>query len=79
MSVQTFNPKNPNPNPSEVGYHHKANHNQNRTLEESVSLMQIAEPNAPISEINKTPKVGFVSLGCPKALVDSERIYSRLT
>ncbi|MHA5870669.1 hypothetical protein ACVSMD_50210, partial [Pseudomonas aeruginosa] len=21
-----------------------------------------------------TPKVGFVSLGCPKALVDSERI-----
>src|SRR5471030_1791217 len=25
-----------------------------------------------------TPKVGFVSLGCPKALVDSERILSRL-
>ncbi|MGE8562147.1 MAG: hypothetical protein ACN6NJ_14600, partial [Acinetobacter sp.] len=22
----------------------------------------------------KSPKVGFVSLGCPKALVDSERI-----
>ena len=24
------------------------------------------------------PKVGFVSLGCPKALVDSERILTRL-
>ena len=26
----------------------------------------------------KTPKIGFVSLGCPKALVDSERIITRL-
>ncbi|MGE3709169.1 MAG: 30S ribosomal protein S12 methylthiotransferase RimO [Hyphomicrobiaceae bacterium] len=26
----------------------------------------------------KIPKVGFVSLGCPKALVDSERIITRL-
>jgi ribosomal protein S12 methylthiotransferase len=26
----------------------------------------------------QTPKVGFVSLGCPKALVDSERILTRL-
>ena len=26
----------------------------------------------------KIPKVGFVSLGCPKALVDSERILTRL-
>jgi ribosomal protein S12 methylthiotransferase len=26
----------------------------------------------------KTPRVGFVSLGCPKALVDSERILTRL-
>ena len=26
----------------------------------------------------KTPKVGFVSLGCPKALVDSERILTQL-
>jgi len=25
-----------------------------------------------------TPRIGFVSLGCPKALVDSERILSRL-
>jgi ribosomal protein S12 methylthiotransferase len=28
--------------------------------------------------IPKTPTVGFVSLGCPKALVDSERIVTRL-
>ena len=27
---------------------------------------------------SKAPKVGFVSLGCPKALVDSERIITRL-
>ncbi|HUX74671.1 MAG TPA: 30S ribosomal protein S12 methylthiotransferase RimO [Steroidobacteraceae bacterium] len=28
--------------------------------------------------LRKSPKVGFVSLGCPKALVDSERILTRL-
>jgi ribosomal protein S12 methylthiotransferase len=28
--------------------------------------------------VRKAPKVGFVSLGCPKALVDSERILTRL-
>ena len=27
---------------------------------------------------SKAPKIGFVSLGCPKALVDSERILSQL-
>ena len=32
-----------------------------------------------MSTINKTaPKVGFVSLGCPKALVDSEQILTQL-
>ncbi|MBI5910017.1 MAG: 30S ribosomal protein S12 methylthiotransferase RimO [Betaproteobacteria bacterium] len=30
------------------------------------------------SKRTAVPKVGFVSLGCPKALVDSERILSRL-
>ena len=29
-----------------------------------------------MSQLN--PKVGFVSLGCPKALVDSERILTQL-
>lgn len=28
--------------------------------------------------MSETPKVGFVSLGCPKALVDSERILTQL-
>lgn len=36
-------------------------------------------PNRPASGgARATPKVGFVSLGCPKALVDSERIITRL-
>jgi ribosomal protein S12 methylthiotransferase len=30
------------------------------------------------AEKSRAPRVGFVSLGCPKALVDSERILSRL-
>jgi ribosomal protein S12 methylthiotransferase len=29
-------------------------------------------------DVSATPKVGFVSLGCPKALVDSERILTQL-
>jgi ribosomal protein S12 methylthiotransferase len=29
-------------------------------------------------KLARTPKVGIVSLGCPKALVDSERIITRL-
>jgi len=32
----------------------------------------------PDSASSAAPKVGFVSLGCPKALVDSERILTRL-
>src|SRR5204863_859274 len=31
-----------------------------------------------ISNAPAAPKIGFVSLGCPKALVDSERIITRL-
>jgi len=29
-------------------------------------------------DMKSAPKVGFVSLGCPKALVDSERIITKL-
>ncbi len=32
----------------------------------------------PQDNMATTPRIGFVSLGCPKALVDSERILSRL-
>src|SRR5271163_3014338 len=36
-------------------------------------------PSKRVKSVNrKSPKVGFVSLGCPKALVDSERILTRL-
>lgn len=35
-------------------------------------------PTPPTVATKRTPKVGFVSLGCPKALVDSERIITHL-
>jgi ribosomal protein S12 methylthiotransferase len=35
-------------------------------------------PNTPTTTDGAAPKVSFVSLGCPKALVDSERIITRL-
>ena len=34
--------------------------------------------DSPLTHIPQSPKVGMVSLGCPKALVDSERILTRL-
>lgn len=70
-SPTIFDPKNQTPNPSEPAYHHKANHNQNRSIDESAAAIVQATGGA--------PKVGFVSLGCPKALVDSERIITELT
>jgi ribosomal protein S12 methylthiotransferase len=36
-------------------------------------------PIAPIALSGKVPQVGFVSLGCPKALTDSELILTRLS
>src|ERR1700748_3417450 len=33
---------------------------------------------APGDYMKRGPKISFVSLGCPKALVDSERIITRL-
>jgi ribosomal protein S12 methylthiotransferase len=39
----------------------------------------IAARELPVGRMSvKTPRVGFVSLGCPKALVDSERILTQL-
>jgi ribosomal protein S12 methylthiotransferase len=40
--------------------------------------MSLTPPAAPQAAANVTPKVGFVSLGCPKALVDSEQIITQL-
>jgi ribosomal protein S12 methylthiotransferase len=31
-----------------------------------------------VTTLPKPPRVGLVSLGCPKALVDSERIMTKL-
>src|SRR5258708_8280941 len=36
------------------------------------------ENQHPTPAMERAPKVSFVSLGCPKALVDSERIITRL-
>ncbi len=38
----------------------------------------LANPKIPSGSTNNQPTVGMVSLGCPKALVDSERILTRL-
>src|SRR5438477_1212082 len=40
--------------------------------------MAIAKLRPPPLAASASPKVGFVSLGCPKALVDSEQILTRL-
>ena len=39
---------------------------------------QRSVPAAPADSREEAPRVGFVSLGCPKALVDSERILTQL-
>lgn len=66
-----FDPKNPTTTQSSEPYHHKANHNQNRSIGQSGMIAT--------STTNGAPKIGFVSLGCPKALVDSERIITELS
>ena len=41
--------------------------------------MRDANPNPSLSPNSQPPKVGFVSLGCPKALTDSELILTQLS
>jgi len=41
-------------------------------------MTQSAPARSPRSRKPRAPRVGFVSLGCPKALVDSEQILTRL-
>lgn len=53
--------------------HHMANHNENRRIDQ-IALSSDLSP----APAQKPPKIGFVSLGCPKALVDSERIITEL-
>ena len=44
-------------------------------------MSEVISPIAfsPVSAVASTPRVGFVSLGCPKALTDSELILTRLS
>ena len=70
---QVFNPQSSN----KPATHHQANHNENRTVGQSAS--QTAHQLAQDIVTSKAPKIGFVSLGCPKALVDSERIITELS
>lgn len=48
----------------------------------SPSVLPVQTPSdssrAPRTALERSPKVGFVSLGCPKALVDSEQIVTQL-
>jgi ribosomal protein S12 methylthiotransferase len=78
-----FNPAKPTATPAQSStdssepYHHKANHNQNRSIEQS---SEVTTANATATTpVSAAPKIGFVSLGCPKALVDSERIITELS
>lgn len=67
---QIFNPKN----------HHKPNHNQNRQIADSGDFVSLSDnTSSDNTSPQNAPKIGFVSLGCPKALVDSERIITELT
>lgn len=70
---QVFNPQSTN----KPATHHQANHNENRTVGQSAS--QTAHQLSQDIAKTKAPKIGFVSLGCPKALVDSERIITELS
>ena len=84
-----FNPAKPTATPAQSStdsvqpYHHKANHNQNRSIEQSSDVVAAASAKATAATmnapVNAAPKIGFVSLGCPKALVDSERIITELS
>ncbi|WP_367103560.1 30S ribosomal protein S12 methylthiotransferase RimO [uncultured Psychrobacter sp.] len=72
-----FNPAQSQVADSTQPYHHKANHNQNRSITQSgTAAVDTATASAPAIS---APKIGFVSLGCPKALVDSERIITELS
>ena len=89
-TVTIFNPAKPNiaqdsqadvsQTDTKQPYHHKANHNQNRSVEQSSHATSATTANATATTpVNAAPKIGFVSLGCPKALVDSERIITELS
>jgi len=44
-----------------------------------MGMSEVLSPTSPDSPAASTPKIGFVSLGCPKALTDSELILTQLS
>ena len=59
------------PLPSEPAYHHKANHNQNRSIDQSGAVAT--------STSNGTPKLALYHLAAPRHWWDSERIITEPT
>ena len=59
-----------------------ANSNESQTTTLDIPAKIIAEQHNEVAAVendsNRAAKVGFVSLGCPKNLVDSERILTQL-
>src|SRR5690242_9503978 len=47
-------------------------------MKQATKAKKKTKPSAEEREVKAAPKVGMVSLGCPKALVDSERIMTQL-
>ena len=60
------------------GHMHKTTGSGARRSSTAASKLRRAPKPAPRSGPRPAPRVGLVSLGCPKALVDSERIITRL-
>ena len=53
--------------------------NATTTLSTPVKVLESQRSDSPASTVeNPIAKIGFVSLGCPKNLVDSERILTQL-
>ena len=73
MTVEQFDPQTPKKS---------ANSNESQTTTLDIPSKMIEEQHneavASNNDSNRAAKVGFVSLGCPKNLVDSERILTQL-
>lgn len=52
--------------------------NQTTTLSTPVKVLSSEQASQTIRQPNKNSRIGFISLGCPKNLVDSERILTQL-
>ena len=77
MSVEQFDPQSPEKTATKENS--KARNSiakATTTLETPVKVL--AEQESKANSEGKAAKIGFVSLGCPKNLVDSERILTQL-